>query len=153
MAAPVPAEITLPGTFLADIAYRVGAVLFSGVGVIGFGVAVSHHRTQDLIVLSIPFVFFFAVLLLVMTFQLTVDETGLHQRSILGRKEAAWAQVERLDQGRAYSVHGGGTAELVWLSLVSTKAQEAIALEIIRRCALRPSGAKMEYPVKRQWVR
>ena len=147
------APLTLPSVFAADLSYRIGAALFSLVGMIGIGLAASRHETQNLIVSAVPFVVFFGALLLTLTFQLEVDEAGLHQRSILGRKEATWDQVRRLDQGRAYSIYGEGTGELVWLSLVSTTAQLAIAEEAIRRCKLRPSGAKMEYPVRQQWVR
>ena len=154
MASPAspPLEVTFPHTFLADVAYRIGSALFSGIGIVGMGVAFTHHRTQDLAVLAIPFVLFFAVLLVVMTFSLTADESGLHQRSILGRRDARWEDLDRLDQGQAYSVYRSGK-EPVWLWLISTKAQEAMALEIIRRSALRPSNAKMEHPLKRQWVR
>lgn len=154
MAAPAspPLEVTFPHTFLADLAYRIGSALFSGIGIIGMGVAFTHHRTHDLLVLAIPFVLFFAVLLVVMTFSLTADESGLHQRSILGRRDARWDEIDRLDQGQAYSAYRNGK-EPVWLWLISTKAQEAMALEIIRRSALRPSDAKMEHPLKRQWVR
>lgn len=154
MAAPAsaPLEVTFPHTFLADLAYRIGSALFSGIGIIGLGVAFTHHRTHDLLAIAIPFVLFFTVLLVVMTFSLTADESGLHQRSILGRKDARWDDLDRLDQGQAYSVYRNGK-EPVWLALVSTKAQEALALEIIRRAALRPSNAKIEHPLKRQWVR
>ncbi len=147
-----PLEVTFPHTFLADLAYRIGSALFSGIGIIGLGVAFTHHRTHDLLVLAIPFVLFFAVLLVVTTFSLTADETGLHQRSVLGRKDTRWEDIDRLDQGQAYSVYRNGK-EPVRLALVSTKAQEALALEIIRRAALHPSGAKMQHPLKRQWVR
>jgi hypothetical protein len=145
--------ITFPRTFAADISYRMGAILFSLVGVIGFGIAVSHHQNQSLLALAVPFLIFFAALLLAWTFQLTVDDTGLHQRSILGRRDVSWDEVRRLDQSRAYSIHGTSEQELVWLSLVSTKAQEAIAEEAIRRADLRLSSKKAEYPLKRQWVR
>ncbi len=154
MAAPAspPLALTLPHTFLADVAYRIGSALFSGIGIVGMGVAFTHHRTHDLLILAIPFVLFFAVLLIVMTFSLTADEAGLHQQSILGRKDTRWDDIDRLDQGQAYSVYRNGK-EPVWLWLVSTKAQEALALEIIHRAALRPSNAKIEHPLKRQWVR
>ncbi len=145
--------IEFPRTFAADISYRLGAVLFSLVGVIGFGIAAGRHQTQSLLALALPFVVFFAALLLTWTFQLIVDEAGLHQRSILGRRDVSWDQVRRLDQSRAYSIHGATDHELVWLSLVSTAAQEAIAEEAIRRSGLRLSTAKAEYPLKRQWVR
>jgi hypothetical protein len=145
--------ITFPRIFAADISYRMGAILFSLVGVIGFGIAVSHHQSQSLLALAVPFLVFFAALLLAWTFQLTVDDTGLHQRSILGRRDVSWDEVRRLDQSRAYSIHGTSEQELVWLSLVSTKAQEAIAEEAIRRADLRLSSKKAEYPLKRQWVR
>ena len=145
--------ITFPATFAADIFYRLGAILFSLVGVIGLGLAVSRHQSQSVLMLALPFIVFFAALLLTWTFQLDVDETGLHQRSILGRKDASWEQVQRLDQSRAYSIHGATDRELVWMSLVSTAAQEAIAEEAIRRAGLRQSGKKAEYPLKRQWVR
>jgi len=148
-----PSPLTLPGVFPADLSYRLGAALFGLVGMIGIGLAASRHQTQDLVVICIPFAVFLSALLLTTTFQLEVDEAGLHQRSILGRKEAAWAQVRRVDQGKAYSIYGEGDRELVWLSLVSTAAQLAIAEEAIRRCDLRPSGAKLEYPVRQQWVR
>lgn len=143
----------LPSVFPTDLSYRIGAALFSLVGMVGIGLAASRHQTQSLLVLAVPFIVFFGALLLTLTFQLEVDETGLHQRSILGRKDAAWALVRRLDQGKAYSIYGEGAGELVWLSLVSTAAQLAIAEEAIRRCGLAPSGAKLEYPVRRQWVR
>ena len=155
-AAPVtvkPSPITLPKVFPADLYYRIGLALFSLVGMIGTGLAASRHETRNLVVSAVPFLIFFGPLLLTLTFQLEVDETGLHQRSILGRKDATWEQVQRLDQGRAYSIYGDGTSELVWLSLISTAAQLAVAEEAIRRCALRPSGAKMEYPVRQQWIR
>ncbi len=145
--------ITFPRTFAADISYRIGTVLFSLVGVIGFGIAGSRHQTQSLLALAVPFLVFFAALLLTWTFQLTVDDTGLHQRSIFGRRDASWDDVRRLDQSRAYSVHGATDHELVWLSLVSTAAQEAIAEEAIRQAGLRLSPKKAEYPLKRQWVR
>ena len=145
--------ITFPRTFAADVSYRIGAILFSLVGVIGFGIAVSRHQTQSLLALALPFVVFFAALLLTWTFQLTVDDAGLHQRSLLGRRDVSWDDVRRLDQSRAYSAHGTTDQELVWLSLVSTAAQEAIAEETIRRAGLRLSTAKAEYPLKRQWVR
>lgn len=147
------AAITFPRTFAADLSYRLGAILFSFVGVVGFGIAVSHHQTQSLLVLAVPFVIFFGAVLLTWTFRLTVDDTGLHQRSILGRRDVSWSDVRRLDQSRAYSLHGASDHELVWLSLVSTVAQEAIAEETIRRASLRQSGRKAEYPLKRQWVR
>ena len=152
MAASVK-PITFPAVFPADIFYRIGAVLFSLVGVIGMGLAASRHQTQNLVVICIPFVIFFGALLLVMTFQLKVDDEGLHQQSILGRKDATWEQVKRLDKGQAYSIYGEGTGELVWLTFVSTAGQLAIAEEAIRRCDLRPSGTKLEHPVRQQWVR
>ena len=145
--------ITFPRTFPADLSYRIGTVLFSLVGVIGFGIAAGRHQTQSLLALALPFLVFFAALLLTWTFQLTVDDAGLHQRSILGRRNASWDDVQRLDQSRAYSIHGATDHELVWLSLVSTAAQEAIAEEVIRRAGLRLSSKKAEYPLKRQWVR
>ena len=145
--------LTFPRTFAADLSYRIGAVLFSLVGVIGFGIAASRHQTQSVLALALPFVVFFAALLLTWTFQLTVDDTGLHQRSVLGRRSVSWDDVRRLDQSRAYSIHGATAQELVWLSLVSTAAQEAIAEEAIRRAGLRLSPKKAEYRLKRQWVR
>jgi hypothetical protein len=145
--------ITFPAVFPADIFYRLGAVLFSLVGVIGLGLAASRHQTQNLMVISIPFLVFLGALLLVMTLQISVDDTGLHQQSILGRKEAGWDQVKRLDKGQAYSIYGKGTGELVWLTFLSTTAQLAIAEEAIRRCDLRPSGAKLQHPVRQQWIR
>ena len=117
------APVTLPNVFPADLFYRIGAALFSLVGVIGIGLAAGRHETKSILVMAVPFVIFFGALLLTLTFQLAVDEAGLHQRSILGRKDADWAQVQRLDQGKAYSIYGVGTSELVWLSLVSTAAQ------------------------------
>ncbi len=145
--------ITFPRTFAADLAYRIGTVLFSLVGVIGFGIAGSRHQTQSLLALAVPFVVFFGALLLTWTFHLTIDDTGLHQRSILGRRDVPWDEVRRLDQSRAYSIHGMTDHELVWMSLVSTAAQEAIAEEAIRRAGLRLSQKKAEYPLKRQWVK
>jgi hypothetical protein len=145
--------IIFPRTFAADLSYRIGTVLFSLVGVIGFAVAGSRNQTHSLFALVLPFLLFFAALLLTWTFQLTVDDTGLHQRSILGRRDASWDEVRRLDQSRAYSIYGTTDHELVWLSLVSTMAQEAIAEEAIRRANLRLSSKKAEYPLKRQWVK
>ena len=145
--------ITFPRAFAADISYRMGSILFSTVGIVGLGLAVGRHQSQSLPALALPFLVFFGALLLTWTFQLTVDDTGLHQRSILGRKDVPWDQVRRLDQSRAYSIHGTGDRELVWISLVSTAAQEAIAEEAIRRAVLRDSGIKAVYPLKRQWVR
>jgi len=152
MATPA-APLTFPSVFSADLSYRIGATLFSLVGVVGLGLAVSHHQPQNILMLAVPFVIFFGALLVTLTFQLIVDETGLHQRSILGRKDAAWEQVKRLDQAKAYSIYGEGDREMVWLSLVNTTTQLIIAEEAIRRCDLRPSGAKLEYPVRNQWVR
>ncbi len=157
MAAPAsaPLALTFPHTFLADLAYRIGSALFSGIGIVGLGVALTHHQALGLFVLVFScasFVLFLAALLVVMTFSLTVDEAGLHQRSILGRKDSRWDEMDRLDQGQAYSVYRSGK-EPVWLSLMSPKAQEAVALEIIRRAALHPSNTKLEHPLKRQWVR
>lgn len=145
--------ITFPRTFATDISYRIGTVLFSLVGVIGFGIAGSRHQTQSLLALAVPFLIFFAALLLTWTFQLTVDDAGLHQRSILGRRDVSWDDVKRLDQSRAYSIHGTTDHEIVWMSLVSTAAQEAIAEEAIRRAGLRLSNKKAEYPLKRQWMK
>lgn len=145
--------ITFPRSFAADISYRMGAVLFAMVGVIGLGLAVSRHQNQAIFALALPFLVFFGAALLCWTFTLVVDENGLHQRSILGRKEVSWDDVQRLDQSRAYSIHGATDHELVWMSLVSTAAQEAIAEEAIRRAGLRLSKAKAVYPLKRQWVR
>ena len=148
-----PTPITLPSVFPADLSYRLGAALFGLVGIIGMGLAAGRHETQNLIVLCIPFTVFFAALVLTLSFQLEVDETGLHQRSIFGRKEATWDQVRRVDQGKAYSIYGEGDRELVWLSLLTTAAQMAVAEEAIRRCGLRPSGATLAYPLRQQWVR
>ncbi len=145
--------ITFPRTFAADISYRMGAILFGSVGVIGLGMAFSHHQTQAIFALALPFLVFAGAAGLCWSFQLTVDDAGLHQRSVLGRRDVPWDAVQRLDQSRAYSVHGTTDAELVWLSLVSTAAQEAIAEEAIRRANLRLSPKKAEYPLKRQWVR
>ena len=122
-------------------------------GVIGMSLAIAHHDTKTLLALALPFLFFFSALLLALSFELTVDEAGMRQRSILGRREVPWPTVRRLDQSRAYSIHGEGDRELVWLSMVSTVAQQAIAEEAIRRADLRPSKAKMEFPMKNQWVR
>ncbi len=145
--------ITFPTSFAADISYRMGAILFAMVGVIGLGLAVSRHQNQAVLALALPFLVFFGAALLCWTFELTVDENGLHQRSIFGRKEVRWDDVQRLDQSRAYSIHGTTDHELVWMSLVSTAAQEAIAEEAIRRAGLRQSKSKAVYPLKRQWVR
>ena len=145
--------ITFPNSFAADISYRMGAILFAMVGVIGLGLAVSRHQTSAIFPLAVPFGVFAGAALLCWTFQLNVDETGLHQKSILGRKDVSWDDVRRLDQSRAYSIHGASDRELVWMSLVSTVAQEAIAEEAIRRANLRQSNEKAVYPLKRQWVR
>ena len=145
--------ITFPNSFAADISYRMGAILFATVGIIGLGLAVSRHQTQEVLISVLPLLLFSGAALLCWTFALTVDETGLHQRSILGRKDVSWEDVQRLDQSRAYSIHGATDHELVWMSLVSTAAQEAIAEEAIRRAGLRPSSAKAVYPLKRQWLR
>lgn len=145
--------ITFPNSFAADISYRMGAILFAMVGVIGLGLAVTRHQNQAILALVLPFLVFFGAALLCWTFTLTVDDTGLHQRSILGGKDVSWEDVQRLDQSRAYSIHGATDHELVWMSLVSTAAQEAIAEEAIRRAGLRLSREKAVYPLKRQWVR
>ena len=145
--------ITFPNSFAADISYRMGAILFATVGIIGLGLAVSRHQTQEVLISVLPLLLFSGAALLCWTFALTVDETGLHQRSILGRKDVSWEDVQRLDQSRAYSIHGATDHELVWMSLVSTAAQEAIAEEAIRRAGLRQSSAKAVYPLKRQWLR
>lgn len=145
--------ITFPHSFAADISYRMGAILFAMVGIIGLGLAVSRHQNQAILALALPFLIFFGAGLLCWTFTLAVDENGLHQRSILGRKDVSWDDVQRLDQSRAYSIHGATDHELVWMSLVSAAAQEAIAEEAIRRANLRLSKEKAVYPLKRQWVR
>ena len=145
--------ITFPGAFAADISYRMGAILFAGVGLIGLGLAVSRHQTTEILVSVLPLLLFSGAALLCWTFSLNVDETGLHQKSILGRIDISWDDVRRLDQSRAYSIHGQSDRELVWMSLVSTAAQEAIAEEAIRRASLRQSKEKAVYPLKRQWVR
>lgn len=154
MAAPAApdAALSLPRVFRADAAYRAGALLFCSVGVIGLGLSVSRHQTQNAVVILIPFLFFLAVTLLVWSYSLTADEAGLHQRSVLGRRDAEWASLDRLEQAQAYSVYDG-PREPVWLWLLPAKAQEALAQEVLRRCALRPSGEKVEHPVKRRWVR
>ena len=145
--------ITFPRTFLADVAYRLGAGLFSLIGALALGTASTRHDPSLLPVLAVTSSVFFLALLVVLTFRLTVDEAGLHQRSAFGQREATWDQVRRLDRGRAYSIHAEGSRELVWLSLVSAPAQQAIAEEAIRRASLRPSDAKMQEPVRQQWVK
>ena len=151
--AGTPAPITFPRTFSADLSYRFGAGLFSLIAVLALGTAhASHDRTLPY-VLAVTSSVFFIALLLVLSFQLTVDADGLHQRSILGRREVPWSQVQRLDRGRAYSIHAEGSRELVWLSLLPAAAQQAVAEEAIRRANLRPSDAKMQEPVRQQWVR
>ena len=152
MAAPA-SPLTLPRTFPADLSYRLGAGLFSLIGALALGTASARHDPTLLPVLAVTSGLFFAALLLTLTFRLTVDEAGLHQRSVLGRREASWGQVRRLDRGRAYSIHAESSRELVWLSLVSPSAQQAIAEEAIRRAGLRPSGAKLAEPVRQQWVK
>ena len=148
-----PGTITFPRTFPADIAYRLAAAVFCLPGVIGIALAVAKHDTKTILMLGLPFLFFFGALLLALSFELMVDDTGLHQRSLLGRKEALWSSVHRVEQSRAYSVHGEGTPELIWLSLVSTVAQQAIAEEIVRQAGLHPSREKMVFPLRNQWVR
>ena len=185
--APAATPITFPHTFHADPAYRYGSVLFSIVGVIGMGLAASHHDYKSMLVLAFPFLVFFGAILLTNLFELTVDETGLHQRSLLGRKDASWDQVLRLDFARTYAIYGVSDrvvdekrmgpvylalyrmlygvndrtvdengrhqVELVWLSMLSIVNQQAIADEAILRASLQPSGAKLEFPLRKQWVR
>lgn len=151
MAAPKP--ITFPAVFPADLSYRAGSFLFSLVGVIGISLSAGRHQTMNLIVILIPFTVFLVALVLTLTFQLRVDETGLHQRSLFGRKDAAWEQISRVDQGRAYSLYDADGKEVIWLHMVTTVVQKAIAEEAIRRGGLQPSGAKLEYPVRQQWIR
>lgn len=151
--AQAPKSITFPRTFPADIAYRVGAGVFCLPGVIGITRAIMHHDARTILALGLPFLFFAAALLLTLTFELTVDEKGLHQRSILGRKEIFWSDIQRVEQSRAYSIHGAGTPELVWLSMVSTAGQQAIAEEAVRLAGLHSSGEKLVYPLRNQWIR
>jgi len=151
--AQAPKSITFPHTFPADLAYRVGAGVFCLPGVIGIVRAILHHDAKTILALGLPFLFFAAALLLTLTFELAVDEMGLHQRSILGRKEVLWSDVQRVEQSRAYSIHGEGTSELVWLSLVSTAAQQAIAEKSVRQAGLHSSGEKLVFPLRNQWVR
>lgn len=153
MPAAAETPLTLPKTYSADLAYRIGAVLFSMIGVLALGTAWARHDPKMLLAVAFPFVLFFGALLLTLTFQLRIDADGLHQRSILGRRDSTWEQVQRLDQGKAYAIYGGSDRELVWLSLISTLGQEAVAREAIRRCRLTPSGAKLEYPLRQQWIR
>ena len=145
--------ITFPHTFTADNAYRIGASVFSLVGAIALGATIEHHDTKSLLPIMLPFLVFFGAFLLVITFRLEVDENGLRQRSLLGRKKANWNQISRLDQGRAYSIHGADNRELIWFSLISMAAQQAVAEEAIRCANLHLSTAKLEYPLKRQWIR
>lgn len=152
MAQP-PKTITFPNTFPADFAYRAGAAVFCLPGVIGIGLAISRHNLKFGLDLALPLLFFFCALLLALTFELTVDEAGLHQRSILGRREVSWSEVRRVDFSRTYSIHGEGLRELVWLSMVSTAAQKAIADEAIRLANLRPTREKIVFPMRGQWVR
>lgn len=151
--AAAPAPITFPRTFAADLSYRLGAGLFSLIAVLALGTARSSHDHTLPFVLALTSSIFFIALVLVLSFKLTVDETGLHQQSVLGRRDVPWSQVRRLDRGRAYSIHAEGSRELVWLSLLPTTAQQAVAEEAIRLADLRPSEAKMAEPVRQQWVR
>jgi hypothetical protein len=151
--AQTPQIITFPRTFPADIAYRIGAGVFCLPGVIGITRALMHHDIKSILLLGLPFLFFAAAFLLTLSFDLTVDENGLHQRSLLGRKEVLWSDVQRVEQSRAYSIHGAGTPELVWLSMVSTAAQQAIAEESVRLAGLHSSGEKLVYPMRNQWIR
>ena len=112
-----------------------------------------HHDIKSILLLGLPFLFFAAAFLLTLSFDLTVDENGLHQRSLIGRKEVLWSDVQRVEQSRAYSIHGAGTPELVWLSMVSTVAQKAIAEESVRLAGLHSSGEKLVYPMRNQWTR
>ncbi len=102
----------------------------------------------------LPFLVFFGAILLTNLFEMTVDETGLHQRSLLGRKEATWDQVRRLDWASTYSVHGADDKELVWLSMLSIADQQAIADEDHssgRACGL--PRRNWSFPSAKQWVR
>ncbi len=103
--------------------------------------------------LALPFLVFFAAILLTNLFTLTVDERGLHQWSLLGRKDATWEQVTRLDFARTFSVHGADGKELVWLSMLSVAAQQSLADEVIARASLQPSEKKLAFPLLKQWVR
>lgn len=145
--------VTYPHTFHADPAYRYGSVLFSLTGVIGMGLALSRHDTRSLLLIALPFLVFLAAILLTNTFRLTVDERGLHQWSLLGRKEATWEQVQRLDFALTYALYGASSKELVWMSMLSVVDQQVIADEAIRQAGLRVSDAKMVFPMQKQWVR
>jgi len=151
--AQLPKAITFPQTFPADLAYRAGAAVFCLPGVIGIGLAISRHNLKFGLDLALPLLFFFSALLLALTFELTVDEIGLHQRSILGRREVPWSDVRRVDYSRTYSIHAEGLREVVWLSMVSTVAQKAIAEEAIRLANLHPTREKIVFPMRGQWVR
>ncbi len=153
MTTKTAAPIVFPRTFPADLSYRLGAGLFSLIGALALGTAPARHDPSLLPVLAVTSSVFFAALALAWTFRLTVDEAGLHQRSLLGRREVPWDAVRRLDRGRAYSIHAEGSRELVWLSLLPAHSQQAVAEEAIRRAGLRPSDAKMQEPVRQQWVR
>jgi hypothetical protein len=145
--------ITFPCTFGADISYRFGAGLFSLIAVLALGTARSSHDHTLPFVLAATSTLFFVMLVLALSFRLTVDADGLHQQSVMGRRDVPWESVRRLDRGRVYSIHAEGSRELVWLGLLPTAAQQAIAEEAIRRADLHPSDAKMQEPVRQQWVK
>ena len=128
--------VTFPHTFHADPAYRYGSVLFSLTGIIGMGLAQSHHDTKSLLIIMLPFLVFLVAILLTNTFELTVDEQGLRQRSLRGRKGASWEEVTRMDFARTYGIYGADGKEVVWMSMLSVADQQFVADEAIRQANL-----------------
>ena len=85
--------------------YRIGAGLFSLVGMIGIGLAASRHETE-------PGRLRRPVPRLSSACSADPDAGSGDETSdpFLGARTPTWEQVRRLDQGRAYSIHGEGTS-------------------------------------------
>src|SRR5579864_3838506 len=135
--------IAFPASFRASIVYVLCLTAFSASGMYLTGIAFRQHRPQSLTIVAIITGFSIALLLIVASAIVRVDERGIEERWLFGKKLIAWSKIGAVEKlPRAYSVKTDAERDLMMLTLLSYGQQKAIAEETVNRAGLSLSREK-----------
>ena len=131
--------VTLPGTFRAAFIFVCFPLFLAVTGAVSTYFVLPTHKTQNIEAISAMTGIMLALLIVVLTTRVTVDDDGIVERWLIAKNVTPLDKVGIVDK-----IHRGGIAiknsagrNLHLITLLSSPVQEAIAEEAIRRGKLR----------------
>lgn len=136
---PKDKPVIFPGTFRASAIYVIFLLALTLSGGASTWFTLKTHKLQNVEAVGAMTGIMLALLIIVLSTRITVDDTGIVERWLLGKNLTAWDGVGLVDKIRrgGIAIKNVSGRNLTLLTLLSPPVQEAIAEEAIRRGKLR----------------